>query len=355
MLHRFVFLTLLVSGVALQTVQKNSLLKVQKKQEPPQEDKSTALKAKVDEHENQPRETVHVIQIGDLKSVKKYGNWIETVRNFAEANGYPYNVHILPPGHDKDEKDKKWYHRQKPKVLNETLYSIPEGDMLFFLDLDVAVDGKAFARKTKKWSSKFAFHFDKAEELELSDKTVVEQVEKERSEMTTEQVSEMNRELLLKVLGGSLDMTLFGRKMQCDFMGQDGQHTLNSGALAFRNSPKGRKIANLYAERMLDSMMYDQMALQSAVMHLALPSYNNECDKKGAGDANDCYDSKMKKAGYPRNHRSFQEYCILDRTQHLSMHDDDQQYKDGDILYHGKDGGMAAMMKRSWGNFKAKN
>merc|ERR1712187_3386 len=126
-----------------------------------------------------------------------------------------------------------------------------------------------------------------------------------------------------------------------------GGATGNSGAIVFKNSASGRKLANLYAERMKKELHFDQLALQSAIMSLAIPTYNEYCDERN--DANQCYDREMTAAGHPRDNRTFEKYCILDNSYHLSLHDDSKhQYSEGDILYHGKDGDLVQRFINSW-------
>lgn len=262
-----------------------------------------------------------MIQVGDDDAFKKFDIWVQTVRMFASRTDWSYTASVLPSGHPG-----KWYHWQKPFVINKTLHELPEGDMLFFLDLDVAVDGAA-----------------------LQATTVTSLVQKGSKGARADSKAKLNHAILSQTLAGSNpDAVLFQENMTCDFMGQDGRHTLNSGAIVFRASAAGRKLANLYAERMKKELPMDQLALQSAVMSLAIPTYHEECDDLDANAANNCYDRTMRDAGYPRNKRSFEKYCILDRSRHLSMHDDDNSYSKGDVLYHGKNKNMAQSFRNSW-------
>lgn len=262
----------------------------------------------------------HVLQIGDADSFKTYDIWVQSVRMFAGYENWPYTASVSPSG-----QDRLWYHHQKPYVINKTLHELPEGDVLFFIDLDVAVDGAALQAKA---ALLFAHGESKAK---------------------------AKQDILLQAMSGSFpDHVLFRENMTCDFMGQDGPNTLNSGVLVFRASAAGRKLSSLYAERITNDIPMDQLALQSAVLSLAIPTYKRECENErkagqiNAWRANDCYDRKMHKHGYPRNNRSFKTYCILDSSRHLSMHDGDNHYTKGDILYHGKNESRAQSLRNSW-------
>jgi len=305
-------------------------------------DLTNAAGEKSASHTQKPK--VRLFQYGDAKGIEKYDEWIQTVKVFAEKNGWDHslrNFDVMPPKCADKECDGTMLTLIKPDVILEEMDKMHDEDWLIYLDLDIAIANpekflNGFTNAGLQ-APKGGVNFGKLQSDETEEGG---KIQKERERLASS----------MKTMSDALSLW----QQTCSVVAQGSNHTIQAGFLAFKGPfdeasvsrkftklwlGENNRINKVWGNKATNVWVGDQGPLQSAVLKLADPSYDNECENSSLGtpnQKNQCWEMRMDKRGLPHEERSFGKYCILGNAYRWNMHDSDYHYKYGDVLYHGK-------------------
>ena len=277
-----------------------------------------------------PAAKATVLQVGQRSYLERFRGHMESVAAFASAQGFGYRVVELSDGHaakGEGATAASCVYTAKVRAIAEALASIPRGDWLVFLDLDIqraSCDAGLFPQ---------------------------------------------------------LMPTQDGAGKSCHFLAQDSDHSVNTGFVAVEHSDAGAGLMAFWLaeqERLnVCAGAADQVALQSALLRMALPppgargAYGNECDPiagepRALHGANMCFAKTLAELGSSNSsggggggggglgaavssigakggygHRSFQGVCLLGPGRRVNMHDGRDRFRPGDVFLHDKAASMA--------------